>query len=99
MTAARCQGKVERDGEWRYVYGPCRNLDYEEHERDGRIIRVPSCAIHKNRPRVCSGYPEYDFTEKQGGSHYGCGYGKGEQVQTSAEEQASLMVPLSDDEK
>lgn len=99
MLLNRCRGKfITENGHFRYVYGPCRNLD---HDAQG----LPTCAIHDNRPSLCRGYPDYDKgTElKMGvsagnpGYMRGCGYNEDPKVGLSASEMK--IDPLADDEK
>lgn len=85
MLAGRCRGKrqFERDDGttyFQYYYGPCRNLDMVL--EDGKV--VPTCAIHENKPYMCSGYPFYadnsnaanrkDPETRNPGFVRGCGY-------------------------
>lgn len=104
MLAGRCLGKVEAeldDGtiQWRYAYGPCRNLDVTL--IDGRP--TPTCAIHENKPVMCRDFPFYGRDEKlkdpNPGFARGCGFNADATAgRTEAESRAELL-PLMEDEQ
>lgn len=110
MLSGRCKGKRRirlSNGKvaWRYIYGPCRNLDWAV-ER-GRL--TPSCAIHDNKPKMCSGFPFYkranDVTmgERPDGNNpgtfKGCGFNESTEAGWDIETYDSDLVPLTAEEK
>ena len=109
MLAGRCKGK--RKGHrpngkvyWKYIYGPCRNLDWAIEK--GAL--KPSCAIHDNKPRMCSGFPYYSHAAEtrmtdaprndNPGTFKGCGYNTDPNDGWTVEEHGAGLVPLGKDE-
>lgn len=109
MLAGRCKGKrrIRRRGKdvWQYIYGPCRNLDWSI--VDGKV--AAGCAVHENKPRMCSGFPHYDssrvvkMTEADPGENLGtfkgCGFNSDPDAGQDIETFADGLVPLDDEEK
>jgi Fe-S-cluster containining protein len=113
MLEGRCRGKyVDHTGRVKYVYGPCKNLAYDEVKKDGAevVVRVARCSIHEDRPDLCRGYPYYNHEQKiemsadppkdSPGYMKGCGYNadkaKGHDVDDFA---PGKLLPLEEAEK
>ncbi len=103
MLAGRCLGRDPRTG--RYIYGPCGNLTTEM----VGDLRVAGCAIHANKPRMCSGYPNYSMTKQvrmgdhvpqdNPGTMRGCGFNEDPAAGKSPAEMESGLVPLTEEER
>lgn len=110
MLANRCKGK-RRVGKskhgapkWKYIYGPCRNLDWAM--KKGKL--TPSCAIHENKPDMCSGFPFYKQAattqmtdkprEENPGTFKGCGFNTDPEYGETVESHGAKLVPLDKDE-
>lgn len=106
MLAGRCKGKRQGrrpDGStyWTYIYGPCRNLDWAIEK--GALM--PSCAIHDNKPRMCSGFPYYEKRretrmtdaprDENPGTFQGCGFNTDPTNGWTVEEHGADLTPLS----
>jgi len=101
MLAGRCKGKKDFGGTMKYIYGPCRNFDRDEKG-------LPLCAIHQNKPRMCSGYPHYQTpiavvmntkTNDNPGWFRGCGFNSDPSYGGTLETMALGIQPLTDEEK
>jgi Fe-S-cluster containining protein len=70
MLKGRRRGSAGMRGQ--YVYGPCKNLGYDD---EGKA----TCAIHDKKPKMCSEYPYYKPEQKfDRNPAYikGCGYNR-----------------------
>lgn len=100
MLEGRCRGKIVQDGAVKYVYGPCKNLDFEL--VDGK--RLAKCSIHENRPSLCRGYPYYstEYSPRMSlelpvtnpGYMRGCGYNADSGAGRTREEIDADLLPL-----
>jgi len=113
MLEGRCRGKYllpsSRPGcpKFKYVYGPCKNLAYEDGPKGKRMA---TCTIHEDRPHLCRGYPMYgaqesvemraDAVNHNPGYMKGCGYNADPKDGTAPEEFGpKKLLALSKDEK
>lgn len=105
MLAGRARGKLVVENRTFYVYGPCKNLEFEL--KGG--VALGKCSIHEDRPAMCRSYPyghgvETDSSRPgaaQGEKAWmrGCGYKADPEKGTSPAEVLAGLVPLSEEEK
>ena len=110
MLAGRCKGKrriKNHSGKevWQYVYGPCRNLDWSI--VDGKV--TAGCAVHENKPRMCSGFPYYESRRvvkmtqadpgENRGTFKGCGFNADPEAGQDIETFGDGLVALDEEEK
>ena len=111
MLQGRCRGKAKlADGSYRFVYGPCKNLEYKEIPLDseigGPVKRGASCSIHEHRPKLCRGYPDYHYQApiqmgnnqqpRNPGYMKGCGFNDDKTVGYTADDFApAKLEPLT----
>ena len=79
MLEGKCRGKIQTKYGTKYIYGPCKNLGWEQVEE--RLVSI--CTIQNDKPRMCSGFPYYDTVQavtmgllpRENKGHFkGCGY-------------------------